>query len=67
MGGSRCHTSVIIIVFNVIVRSGNGRIIRKKNYKRNVSSADVCVPFQSLELVDSSLGHVCGRICSHIW
>ena len=54
MRGSRRHTSVIVIVFNVIVHSGNGRIIRKKNYKRNVSSDDVCVPFQSLGLVEGS-------------
>ena len=30
MRGSRCHTSVTIIVFNVIVRYGDGRIIRKR-------------------------------------
>ena len=32
-----------MIVFNVIVRSGNGRIIKKKNYKKNVASDDACV------------------------
>ena len=67
MRGSRCHTSVIVIVFNVIVRSGNRRIIKKKNYKRNVSSDGACVPFRSPGLVDGSSGRVCGRICSHIW
>ena len=30
MRGSRRHTSVTIIVFNVIVRYGDGRIIRKR-------------------------------------
>ena len=30
MRGSRHHTSVTVIVFNVIVRYGDGRIIRKR-------------------------------------
>ena len=30
MRGSRHHTSITVIVFNVIVRYGDGRIIRKR-------------------------------------
>ena len=30
MRGARCHTSVTVIVFNVIVCYGDGRIMRKR-------------------------------------
>ena len=37
MRGSRRHTSVTIIVFNVIVRYGDGIIIRKRNIREMCS------------------------------